>query len=77
MEGMWCGAFGIKPLCVGDILGRVEVMTVIPWLSAIAVGGTLQLGNPKYACMESMSSKKEQETKTKKAREGERERVSE
>jgi hypothetical protein len=48
MEGTWCGAFGIKPLCIGDILGRVEVMTVIPWLSAIAVGGTIQLGNPKY-----------------------------
>jgi hypothetical protein len=25
MDGMWCGAFGFKPLCIGDIAGEISV----------------------------------------------------
>jgi len=46
MEGMWCGAFNINPLCIGDITGEIAMMAVTPWIASIALGGTLQLGNP-------------------------------
>jgi len=44
MDGMWCGAFGFKPLCIGDIAGEISVMPSPPFIASLALGGTIKLG---------------------------------
>lgn len=45
MMGDWVGAFGFKSLKISNVVGSVSVIFVPPYLTALALGGAVQIGS--------------------------------
>jgi hypothetical protein len=44
MKGWWDRAFGIKPLSIGDLAGKISLTTVAPFVASFEVNGKAKFG---------------------------------